>query len=417
MARITIPLAAIKIKSAKPRDKAYKLFDGQGLFLFVDKTGGKLWRLKYKSPVTNKEKTYSMGRYPDLSLLLAREKRQELRSMIAQGIDPMLEKQGEKIKQIEEEVKQSDTFKKVAEAFFNNKTELSEGHLKRQKARLKNDIYPFIGNIPITEVTRLDIINAVKKIEDRGTIETAHRVLSLCNEVFRYATAHEKIPHNILADIDKKSILKPSPDKHYPTITEPEEIKHLLNAIDGYKGEAITRYALQLLPYLASRSGNIRMAEWREIDFESSQWVIDGEKMKVKVKIEGTNNYQPHAVPLSLQAMEIIKELQMLTRESKYLFPSPLDNKRPMSDNTLNSGLKRLGYKGLMTPHSFRSMFSTVMNEKIDQHGFHTDIIERQLAHIERNKVKSAYNHAEYLPQRKELMQWWADYLDRVKRG
>ncbi len=408
MARVTIPLTATEVKSAKPKEKAYKLFDGQGLFLFVDKTGGKLWRLKYKSPVTDKEKTYSMGRYPDISLLQAREKRQELRSMITQGIDPMLEKQEEKVKLVAKEVKKSDTFKKVAEEFFKHKTDLSEGHLKRQKARLSNDIYPFIGDTPITEITRLNIIEAVKRIEARGTIETAHRVLSLCNSVFRYATAHEKIPYNILADIDRKNILKPAPDKNYPTITDPEEIKHLLNALDGYKGEAITRYALQLLPFVAARPGNIRSAEWSEIDFENYQWVISGEKMKTGGK---------HIIPLSLQAMKIIKELQMLTGDGEYLFPSPLDKKRPMSDNTLNAALKRLGYKGQMNPHSFRAMFSTVLHEKITEHNFHSGIIERQLAHKEKNKVKAAYDHSEYLPQRKELMQWWADYLDEVRRA
>ncbi len=406
MARVTIPLTATEVKSAKPKEKAYKLFDGQGLFLFVDKTGGKLWRLKYKSPVTDKEKTYSMGRFPDISLLQAREKRQELRSMITQGIDPMLEKQEEKVKLVAKEVKKSDTFKKVAEEFFKHKTDLSEGHLKRQKARLSNDIYPFIGDTPITEITRLNIIESVKRIEARGTIETAHRVLSLCNSVFRYATAHEKIPYNILADIDRKNILKPAPDKNYPTITDPEEIKHLLNALDGYKGEAITRYALQLLPFVAARPGNIRSAEWSEIDFENYQWVISGEKMKTGGK---------HIIPLSLQAMKIIKELQMLTGDSEYLFPSPLDKKRPMSDNTLNAALKRLGYKGQMNPHSFRAMFSTVLHEKITEHNFHSGIIERQLAHKEKNKVKAAYDHSEYLPQRKELMQWWANWLDGVR--
>ncbi len=406
MARVTIPLTATEVKSAKPKEKAYKLFDGQGLFLFVDKTGGKLWRLKYKSPVTDKEKTYSMGRFPDISLLQAREKRQELRSMITQGIDPMLEKQEEKVKLVAKEVKKSDTFKKVAEEFFKHKTDLSEGHLKRQKARLSNDIYPFIGDTPITEITRLNIIESVKRIEARGTIETAHRVLSLCNSVFRYATAHEKIPYNILADIDRKNILKPAPDKNYPTITDPEEIKHLLNALDGYKGEAITRYALQLLPFVAARPGNIRSAEWSEIDFENYQWVISGEKMKTGGK---------HIIPLSLQAMKIIKELQMLTGDGEYLFPSPLDKKRPMSDNTLNAALKRLGYKGQMNPHSFRAMFSTVLHEKITEHNFHSGIIERQLAHKEKNKVKAAYDHSEYLPQRKELMQWWANWLDGVR--
>jgi len=416
MAKKIIPLTDRQIKGAKPKDKAYKLFDGQGLFLLVNKTGGKLWRLKYKSPLNGKERTYSIGSYPDITLVVARAKRQELREKIANGIDPMEEKKENKVKKAQEEIKKSDTFQKVSEEYFNFiQSSLSQSHLNRQKARLKNDIYPYIGNTPISEVNRTDIINAVKKIEERGAIETAHRVYALCNSVFKYAVANEKLPHNIMADIDKKHILQTPTKQNYPTITEPKEIKYLLEAIESYKGEAITRYALQLLPYVVSRPGNFRAMKWEDIDFKNSQWIIPGNEMKVKIKKKDTNEYQPHIVPLSKQAMKIIKELQPLTSDSTYVFHSSLSKHRPMSDNTLNTALKRLGYKGQMNPHSFRAMFSTIAHEHIDKHSFHSGVIERQLAHKETNKVKSAYDHSEYLPQRKKLMQWWADWLDEVK--
>ena len=416
MAKKIVPLTDTKVKRAKPREKGYKLFDGHGLFLWIDKKGGKLWRFKYKSPATGKERTYSMGRYPDISLVSARKRRQELREKIAEGIDPMEEKQSIKIKQKKEEVKRADTFEKIAEDYLGLiAANLSEGHLKRQRGRLEKDIYPYIGSTPISEVSRLDIIAAIQKIEQRGAIETAHRVFYLCSNVFKYAVTNEKIPYNILADIDKKHILQSSPEKHYPVLTNPKDIKALLAAIDGYRGEIVTRFALKLLPYLAARPGNVRMAKWENIDFKKSQWAIPGEEMKVRVKRQGIDEYQPHIVPLSTQAMAIIDELRLFTGDGIYLFPSPLSKSRPMSDNTLSAAFRRMGYKGQMNPHSFRSLFSTVAHENINIHGFHSDIIERQLAHKERNSVKAAYDHSEYLPQRKELMQWWADFLDGVK--
>ena len=189
-----------------------------------------------------------------------------------------------------------------------------------------------------------------------------------------------------------------------------------MEVIDGYQGELSTKYALRLLPHLAVRPGNLRLAEWKEIDFENSEWVIPGKKMKIKVKYKGTDELQPHIVPLSKQVMKIIKELKKFTADGPYLFPSTLDKKRAISDNTLSSAMKRLGYKDKMNPHSFRAMFSTILHSKIDEHGFHSDMIERKLAHKESNRVKAAYNHAQYLPQRKEMMQWWSDYLDELKR-
>jgi len=417
MARRTLPLTDTEIKKAKQKDKGYKLFDGDGLFLFVNNAGGKLWRLKYISPTSKKEKTYSIGKYPDITLATARSERERLRQLIKSGIDPSQEKQENKKIRITQEIDKTDTFSKIAEDFLAHKTKITDDYKDMQRRRLERHIYPSLKNVPIKSIVRADIIELIRLIEANGTLEMASRVFSLCNEIFRYAAANDKIPYNILQDIDKKSVFKQPDEKHYPVILDEQEIKILLDVIDDYKGDISTKYALRLLPHLASRPGNIRVAEWKEIDFENSEWIIPGEKMKIKVKYKGTNELQPHIVPLSKHSMKIIKELKKFTGDGPYLFPSTLHKDRPMSDNTLSSAMKRLGYKDKMNPHSFRAMFSTILHGKIEEHGFHSDIIERQLAHKERNKVKAAYNHAEYLPQRKKMMQWWSNYLDKVKNG
>lgn len=362
-----------------------------------------------------KKKTYSIGKYPDIKLATARAERQRLRELVTAGIDPSQEKQEKKKVQIAEEIKKVDTFGKIAEDFLTHKTKISDDYRDMQRRRLERHIFPSLKNIPIEDISRANIIELVKLIEANGTLEMASRVFSLCNGIFRYASANEKIPYNILQDIDKKSVFRQTEEKHYPVILDEKEIKILLESIDGYQGEISTKYALRLLPYFASRPGNLILAEWKEIDFENSQWIIPGAKMKVKVTYRGTDKLQPHIVPLSRQAIKIIKEIKKFTGDSPYLFPSTLSKNRSISDNTLATAMHRLGYKDKMTPHSFRAMFSTILHDNMNVHGFHSEIIERQLAHKEQNKVKASYNHAEYLPQRKELMQWWADYLDRVK--
>ena len=414
MARKTIPLSDTQIKKAKPKEKGYKLFDGDGLFLWISTTGGKLWRLKYVSPTSRKEKTYSIGKYPAISLAAVRIERAQLRQLIQNGIDPSEEKQKSKKKQEIEEIKMLDIFGKVAEEYLLHKTDISESHRETQRSRLKNHIYPTLENTPISEISRSDIVDLIKVIESNGTLEISDRVFSLCNAVFKYAAANEKIPYNLLQDIDKRSVFKQKEIKHFPVILDEKEIKILLHEMNNYSGEISTLYALKLLPHLATRPGNIRKAEWKEIDFEKEQWTIPGEKMKVEVKYKGTDELQPHIVPLSSQVLEILKELKRFTGNSPYLFPSTLATVNVISENTLAHALNRLGYKDRMKPHSFRAMFSTILHNKIIEHNFHSEIIERQLAHQERNQVKAAYNHAEYLSQRKEMMQWWSNYLDII---
>ncbi len=414
MARRTVPLSDTQIKKAKPREKGYKLFDGDGLFLWISPTGGKLWRLKYISPVSGKEKTYSIGKYPDISLADVRIERTRLRQLIQGGIDPSIEKQKTKKEQETEKKKTSDTFSRVAEEYLSHKTDISDSHRETQRSRLENHIYPTLEHIPISDISRSDIIDLIKVIESRGTLEIADRVFSLCNAIFKYAAANEKIPYNLLQDIDKKSVFKQKETKHFPVILDEKGIKILIKKMNNYSGEVSTAYALKLLPYLAARPGNIRWAEWKEIDFEKSLWVIPGEKMKIEVKYKGTDELQPHIVPLSTQVVKILKELKRFTGKTPYLFPSTLATTKVISENTLAQALNRLGYKNKMKPHSFRAMFSTILHNKIGEHDFHSEIIERQLAHQERNKVKAAYNHAEYLAQRIQMMQWWSDYIDEV---
>ena len=416
MARRIAPLTDTQIKKAKSKEKGYKLFDGDGLFLWISPTGGKLWRLKYMSPLSGKEKTYSIGKYPEVTLANARIDRKRLRQLVASGIDPSDEKQENKKSQIKTEIQKADTFGKISEDFLKHKTKISDDYRDMQLRRLDRHIFPALKNTPISEISRTDIIDLIKIIESNGTLEMASRVFSLCNEIFRYASANEKIPYNILQDIDKKSVFIQKEEKHFPVILDEKEIKTLLETLDNYEGDISTKYALQLLPHLAARPGNIRVAEWKEINFKKSQWIIPGKKMKIKVKYKGTDELQPHIIPLSEQVMKIIKELRRHTSDSPYLFPGVLSRDMSMSDNTLSTAMNRLGYKNRKKPHSFRAMFSTILHGKIEEHGFHSDIIERQLAHKEKNKVKAAYNHAEYLPQRKEMMQWWSDYLNKIKK-
>ena len=415
MAKKVPPLSDTKIKNAKPKKTSYKLSDGDGLYLFVTKSGGKFWRLKYISPLTQKEKVFSIGKYPDITLAEAREQRLQLRQKIASGIDPSQEKKENKTKRKITETRDSMTFSQVAEELLQHKRNISDSYRDMQRRRLIRHVYPAIGDTPISAITRVDIITVIKKIEAQKTYEMSQRVFSLCHEIFRYAAANELIPYNLLQDIDKKSVFIRQAPNHHPVLLDPAEIKALLIAMDNYYGDISTQFALRLLPHLAVRPGTLQVAEWNEIDWEKRIWTIPGEKMKGDVTFKGTNIQQPHLVPLSRQVVEILRELQRHTRDSPYLFPGMTSRQNPISENTLSRAMKRLGYQGRMRPHSFRALFSTILHNTIVEHGFHSEIIERQLAHKETNKVKEAYNHAEYLPQRIKMMQWWSDHLDQLR--
>lgn len=394
-----MPLTDKEISNAKPTPKAKRLFDGGGLYLEVAPSGGKWWRFKYR--FGGKEKRISLGVYPDVGLKDARARRGDARKLLADGIDPGAHRKATKAMQAE---RASNSFEAVArEWFVKNSAEWVESHSDKIIRRLERDVFPWIGGRPIHEITAKELLTVLRRIEDRGAIETAHRAHQNCGQVFRYAVVTGRAERDPSGDL--RGALTPWKPKHYVTLTDPKAIGDLLRAIDGYHGNFITKCALRLAPLLFVRPGELRRAEWSEINLDKGEWRIPAEKMKARVK---------HIVPLSPQAVSILRELHPLTERAQWVFPGVRTNDEPMSENTINAALRRLGYgKEEMTGHGFRGMASTILHEQ----GWLTDVIERQLAHSERNSVKAAYNHAEHLPERRRMMQAWADYLDGLKAG
>lgn len=390
-------LTDTQVRNAKPKDKAYKLSDSGGLFLLVHPNGSKYWRQKYR--FSGKEKILSHGVYPDVKLKDARDKRDDARKLISNRIDPQQVKQNQK--RIDAGL---ESFEHVAREWLAKYSpNWKETHTNKVVGRLEKDVYPWLGKRPINEITTPELLSVLRRVETRGAIETAHRIRSCCGQIFRYAIATGRSQHDLSADL--RGALPPTKKVHHATIIDPKEIGGLLRAIDGYTGHLVTRCAIQLAPFVFVRPGELRTAEWSEIDLDTGEWRIPAHKMKMN---------QPHIVPLSSQAIAILKEIQPLTGKGQYIFPSVRTRKRPMSENTVNAALRRLGYQpGEMTGHGFRSMASTLLNEQ----GWHRDAIERQLAHAEQNEVRAAYNYAEHLPERRKMMQAWADYLGKLKTG
>ncbi len=394
-----MPLKDVNVRNAKPREKAYKLTDEKGLYLFVSPNGSKSWRLKYR--VLGKEKTLSIGLYPEISLSDARKARDNARKQLTEKIDPGAAKQ--LLKRTAKEAAEN-SFEVLAREwhvkFLNRWT---KEHGERILSRLEQNVFPWLGKRPICETDAPELLSALRRIEARGAIETAHRIQQTCSQVFRYAIVTGRAQRNPALDL--RGALAPVKKSHHASITDPNEIGTLLRAVDAYKGFFVTQCALKLAALFFVRPGELRHAEWSEFDFEKEEWRIPPEKMKMR---------ETHIVPLSSQAISILRELHALTGNGKYVFPSIRSNNRPMSENTVLDALRRLGYTpDEMTGHGFRSMASTLLNEQ----GWNRDAIERQLAHGERNTVRAAYNYAEYLPERKKMMQKWADYLDKLKNS
>jgi len=392
-------LTVVQVKNAKPREKAYKLADEKGLYLLVNPNGSKLWKLKYR--FAGIEKKLSLGSFPTVSLSAARETREEARKQLTNNIDPgVLKNSIKRSKRLAAE----NSFEAIAREwhakFSSNRT---KEHASRTLIRLEQNIFPWIGRRPIMEVTAPELLSALRRVENRGAIETAHRILQICSQVFRYGIATGRAERNLSADL--VGALAPVKKKHHASITDPVEVGKLLRTINGYEGFFVTKCALQLAPLFFVRPGELRHAEWEEFDFEKAEWRIPAKKMKMR---------EQHIVPLSTQAITILHELKAFTGEGKYVFPSVRTSKRPMSENTVLGALRRLGYTtDEMTGHGFRSLASTLLNEN----GWNRDAIERQLAHAERNNIRAAYNYAEYLPERRKMMQWWADYLEKLQNS
>jgi len=394
-----MPLTDTTIRNTKPDKKPIKLFDGGGLFLLAKPNGARLWRLKYR--FGGKEKQLSFGSYPEVSLKKARDKRDKAREELADGLDPS---QLRKTNQLISEQQAANSFEAIAREWLEKySNRWTDNYILNLERRLEKNVFPWLGERPIHEITPPELLRLLRRIENRGIIDTAHRVMQNCGQIFRYAVATGRADRDPSADL--KGALTPNKITHHPSITDPKEVGALMRAIDSYEGQFITQCALKLAPLLFVRPGELRHAEWSEIDFDTAEWRIPAGKMKMKSQ---------HIVPLAIQAIELFKELQPLTGKRQYVFPSVRSPKRPMSENTINGALRRLGYdRDEMTCHGFRSMASTLLNEQ----GWNRDAIERQLAHAERNSVRAAYNFAEYLPERRKMMQAWADYLDSNKES
>ena len=391
-------LTNVAVQGAKPKAKRYILKDEKGLYLEVSPSGGKWWRLRYW--IAGRENRLSLGTFPEVSLAQARARRDDARKLLAEGLDPSATRKAEKA----EAQAGGETFELVALEWFERfRGKWTAPHAGRILTRLKKDVFPFIGSRPIHEINAPELLSAMRRIEARGAIETAHRALQNCGQVFRYAVACGKAERDPSGDL--RGALTPTKEKHHPSITDPKELGELLRAIDAYQGSHVVRCALKLAPLVFVRPGELRKAEWSEVDLEAAEWRIPAAKMKMRVQ---------HIVPLSRQAVAILRELHPLTGAGTFLFPGVRSSAKPMSENTVNAALRYMGYStDQVTGHGFRSTASTLLNEQ----GWNRDAIERQLAHAERNNVRAAYNFAEFLPERRKMMQAWADFLDGLRQG
>lgn len=393
-------LTDVKVRKAKAQDKSYKLSDSGGLFLLIALNGSKYWRLKYR--IEGKEKLLSIGVYPEITLAEAREKREQAKKQISNGVDPSAFKIASKqsVRRVVE-----GNFEFVArEWHLKNSQRWSVKNAELLMGRLENYIFPWLGACSVAEITPMQLLETLRRIESRGALETAHRVYQLCGQIFRYAVATGRASRDPTADL--RGALSPTKVTHFASIIEPSKIGALLRVIDGYEGFFVTKCALRLAPLVFVRPGELRTAEWSEIDLNKAEWTIPAEKMKMRL---------PHLVPLSNQALAILNELHPLTGTGKYVFPGVLKNNRPMSDNTINAALKRLGYESKeITGHGFRAMARTLLDEVL---GFRPDVIEHQLAHAVKDPLGRAYNRTSHLHIRREMMQKWADYLDELLAG
>jgi len=403
-----MPLTDTALKTAKPQEKLYRLSDSGGLYIEIAPSGGKWWRLKYRHD--GKEKRLSLGTYPDTSLKDARDRRDQARRDLAAGIDPGAKRKAEKATRTE---LAANTFEAVAREWHQavHCAAVTEGHAARTLLRLEQDAFPWIGAAPIAEVTAPKLLDALRKVEARGGIETAHRVRQACGQVFRYGIATGRCERDPAADL--RDALQPVIVKHHAAITDPRKVGELLRAFDDYQGLPTTRAALKLAPLVFLRPGELRQAEWSEFDLDAAVWTVPAARMKrtKQQKVSGA----PHLVPLSRQAVAVLRELEPLTGRGRYVFPSPRGGSRPMSDNAVLSALRRMGFaKDEMSGHGFRAMARTIMVEKLNMH---PDVIEAQLAHGKSGPLGAAYDRAEFMEQRRNMMTAWADYLDRLRVG
>jgi len=391
-------LTAIEVKKAAPQEKAYKMADWGGLYLLVNKDGGKYWRYDYR--FQGKRKTLAFGVYPEISLKVARELHLEARECLAGGDDPVAKKRQDL--KLREKADLS-TFQSVADEWFEYRmTEKSQSYRVRSLRILQKDLYPSLGRRPIDQIDAPELLAVLRKIE-RRSVDIAHRAKQLVGLIFKYAIAVGKVSRNPSAELT--GVLRDRKVEHYPTIVDPKQVANLLVAIDGYQGGRVVKTALQLSILTFQRPGHLRHVEWREIDWSAAQWVTDADKM--------SKTHRAHIVPLSRQALTHLEQLFQLTGTGRYVFPGERGRSRPISDNAVRTALRTLGYSNEeIVPHGFRALARTMLDEQL---GYRVEWIEHQLAHAVKDPTGRAYNRTSFLPQRAKMMQGWADYLDSLR--
>ena len=392
-------LTDTRIKNAKPKDKLYRLSDSKGLYIEIHPNGSKYWRLKYR--FAKKEKRLALGVYPRVTLKAARKACELPKDQLEQGIDPGQAKQAKKVEQSQAQANNMEAI--AREWHIQQAKKWSESYSNKVMRSMERDLFPFMGTLPLDQITPPQLLVVFRRVESRGAVESAHRLKQTVGQIFRYAVATGRAQRDITTDL--KGALATPQKKHFPAITEPAQVGRLLNMLDNYQGTATVRAALKLAPLVFVRSKELRQAEWREIDFEAAEWRIPGSKMKMG---------EDHIVPLSKQAIEVLEEQKLLTGHwNGYVFPSARSPRRPMSDNAILSAFRNMGIsKEKMTGHGFRAMARTILDEVLEER---VELIEHQLAHAVKDSLGRAYNRTSHLPKRKEMMQRWADYLDVLR--
>lgn len=383
------------IKRLKPSDKPYRVTDGRGLYLWITPAGGRLWRWKYRYQGLNKLMTF--GGYPDVSLANARERQAAARKLLASGVDPMEQRK-------EERAAEQNSFRALGKDWLAHwSVNKSERHAKSTESRLEANVYPALGSRPIDKIEPAEIVRMVKAIEARGVGDIAKRAMQTTGQIFRYGIAHGRAKRNPVAEIKPGDVLKPITANNLARI-DAKHLPALIRDIEVYNGNGLTRLAMKLMLLTFPRTSELIGGRWTEINWDAKRWDIPAERMKMKT---------PHIIPLSTQAIEVLRLIQSITGEGELILPGDVDPKETMSNNTILFALYRMGYKGDMTGHGFRGLAATILNEE----GFDDEHIDLQLAHMKRNKVSAAYNHAKYLKQRTEMMQWWGNYVEQAQRG
>jgi len=389
-----MPLTDLEIRRAKPAEKAYTKSDGNGLSLQIEPNGSKGWRFRYR--FEGKAKLLSLGTYPKISLAEARKRRDDAQELLTAGINPS---EMRKEKKLAQQDKLENTFESITREWYQRRYDLwSESYRTEMIATFEKDVFPYIGHRPIDAITPMELMGVLSRLEDRGATEKMRKVRQRCGEVWKYDIATGRAITNPAPDL--ASVMKPHKKEHYPHL-KAEELPEFLTALQGYTGNILVKLAMKLLILTGTRPGELRKAEWSEIDFEQAIWEIPPERMKMR---------RPHIVPLSSQAMDILKELKSMTSGYTFVFPGRLERAKPISDMSLNVLIRRIGYGGRATGHGFRHTMSTVLHEQ----DFNSAWIELQLAHVDKNSIRGTYNHAQYLEKRRDMLQWYGDYLERL---